>query len=106
MLISNLSAAFSVLAITCLTWFLTARKGSKYPLPPGPRRLPIFGNFFSRPVRDLHLWYADQSAKYGEIMSLTVLGHTIIVINSARVAKELLEKRSKSYSDRPGNALQ
>lgn len=34
-------------------------------------------------------------------MHLRVLGQSMIVLNSERAAKDLLEKRSASYSDRP-----
>ena len=34
-------------------------------------------------------------------MSFQILGQVIIVLNTAEVAKDLLEKRSAIYSDRP-----
>ena len=37
----------------------------------------------------------------GEMMFLSALGQGILVINSQRVAIDLLEKRSNIYSDRP-----
>ena len=37
----------------------------------------------------------------GELMYLSALGKGILVINSQRVAVDLLEKRSNIYSDRP-----
>ncbi|ELU38087.1 cytochrome P450 domain-containing protein [Rhizoctonia solani AG-1 IA] len=37
----------------------------------------------------------------GDIISMTVLGQTIVVINSLDTATELLGKRSSIYSDRP-----
>ena len=36
-------------------------------------------------------------------MYITALGQGILVINSQRVAVDLLEKRSNIYSDRPRN---
>ena len=37
----------------------------------------------------------------GEVMYVSALGQGILVINSQRVAVDLLEKRSNIYSDRP-----
>lgn len=37
----------------------------------------------------------------GPISSITVLGQTIVVINDARIAFDLLDKRSNIYSSRP-----
>ncbi|RXW19452.1 hypothetical protein EST38_g6407 [Candolleomyces aberdarensis] len=37
----------------------------------------------------------------GDLVQLDLLGFKIVVINSARVAKDLLDRRSASYSDRP-----
>ena len=37
----------------------------------------------------------------GEMMYVSALGRGVLVINSQRVAVDLLEKRSNIYSDRP-----
>jgi len=36
----------------------------------------------------------------GDLIYVYVLGNPIIVVNSAQVAEELFEKRSKNYSSR------
>jgi len=41
----------------------------------------------------------------GDIISFSFFGRHIIVLNSAKVAVELLEKRSSIYSDRPYLAM-
>ncbi|KAF8921828.1 cytochrome P450 [Mucidula mucida] len=71
------------------------------PLPPGPKGLPIVGNLFNRPLYYAWLTYTRWGSVHGEIVSYTVLGHPVVVVNSARVANELFEKRSNIYSDRP-----
>ncbi|KAL1739761.1 cytochrome P450, partial [Schizophyllum fasciatum] len=47
------------------------------------------------------LTFADWGARYGPVSSVSVLGQRIIVVNSHKVAVDLLEKRSAIYSDRP-----
>lgn len=37
----------------------------------------------------------------GNIIHLNVLGKPIIVVNSAKIAQDLMDKKSSIYSDRP-----
>lgn len=37
----------------------------------------------------------------GDIIQLDLLGYHLIAVNSAKVARDLLDKRSGLYSDRP-----
>lgn len=37
----------------------------------------------------------------GPIMSINVFGQNVIILNDAKAASELLDKRSAIYSDRP-----
>ncbi|GBE89464.1 Multifunctional cytochrome P450 monooxygenase af510 [Sparassis crispa] len=80
---------------------LFRRKKPRLPLPPGPPSDPIIGHLrrfsFARQHELLCKWAAD----YGNIFHLSLLGQTIIVVNSLQVATELLEKRGSNYSDRP-----
>ncbi|KAH9168149.1 cytochrome P450 [Lactarius sanguifluus] len=69
-------------------------------LPPGPRGLPFIGDVQHAADND---WLASPQRKddHGELMYLSVFGKGVLVINSQRVAVDLLEKRSNIYSDRP-----
>ncbi|TFK53786.1 cytochrome P450 [Heliocybe sulcata] len=67
------------------------------PYPPGPKPSPIIGNLLDVPKKDS--WKTYKS--WGELVHLTVFSQHFIVLNSMRVAVDLLEKRSKKYSDRP-----
>ncbi|KAI0288408.1 cytochrome P450, partial [Russula brevipes] len=69
--------------------------------PPGPRPLPIIGNFLDIPNQSSWLAYTRFSKIYGEIISFRIFGQVIIVLNSAKAAKDLLEKRGDVYVDRP-----
>ncbi len=69
--------------------------------PAEPKGLPIVGNLFNRPLYYAWLTYTRWGSVHGEIVSYTVFGHPVVVVNSARVANELFEKRSNIYSDRP-----
>lgn len=41
----------------------------------------------------------------GDLVHLNVLGMHIVVVNSQKIAIDLMEKRSKIYSDRPYLAM-
>jgi len=71
------------------------------PYPPGPRPLPIIGNLLDIPKKFSWLAYSKFSKKHGNILSFQIFGQVIVVLNSAEAAKDLLEKRSAIYSDRP-----
>jgi len=88
-----------------------------HPYPPGPRPLPIIGNLLDIPKEFSWLSYIEHSKKYGTMLSLVCLpvteripgdilsfhifGQVIVVLNSFKATKDLLEKRGDIYSDRP-----
>jgi hypothetical protein len=87
------------------------------PYPPGPRPLPLIGNLFDIPKTFSWLSYLQFSKKHGKIyfavkglltetmkgdvLSFHVFGKVIVVLNSLKANKDLLEKRGDIYSDRP-----
>ncbi|PFH46697.1 hypothetical protein AMATHDRAFT_69268 [Amanita thiersii Skay4041] len=73
----------------------------RLPLPPGPRGLPILGNVLDLPASFEWLHWAKYQKLYGPISCVQALGKTIIILNTIEVCKELLDKRSSKYSDRP-----
>ncbi|KAH9054048.1 cytochrome P450 [Lactarius deliciosus] len=78
--------------------WLIARRAFRN-LPPGPKGLPIVGDVRHIGDRDW-LMSSQRRDEYGEMMYVSALGKGVLVINSARVAIDLLEKRSSIYSDR------
>ncbi|KAG1743483.1 cytochrome P450 [Suillus lakei] len=92
-------------ALICATLVGAVRCGMEkrkvLPLPPGPRPIPIIGNIRGIDINAAWLGYTEWGKQYGDIVYSHFLGQHIIVINSEKVANELLEKRSYNYSDRP-----
>ncbi|KAN0084486.1 Cytochrome P450 [Tylopilus felleus] len=93
------------LALGCIVLLYVGRralgKRSSYPLPPGPPGLPWVGNIIGVNAEAPWLTYAKWARTYGDIVYSRLLGRDIIIINSEKIAKDLLESRSKNYSDRP-----
>ncbi|KAI0064239.1 cytochrome P450 [Artomyces pyxidatus] len=91
--------ALSCIAFPAVIFLVGTRNKREY--PPGPKPLPIIGNLFDVPHEASWLRYTEWANTYGDILSVRLLGQVIVIANSAKVAKDLLEKRAINYSDRP-----
>ncbi|CAE6354303.1 unnamed protein product [Rhizoctonia solani] len=78
-------------------------QGETKPLPPSPPgSYPLIGHALVLPNEREHLVYNKWCKElHSDIISLTAAGQTIVVLDSVEAATELLERRSKIYSDRP-----
>ncbi|KAI9571602.1 cytochrome P450 [Boletus coccyginus] len=90
-------------AVLCIgqRYYNGAKCRSSLPLPPGPPGLPWIGNVIGVDASAPWLTYRDWANTYGDLVYSRLLGQDIIIINSEKVAKDLLENRSRNYSDRP-----
>ncbi|TFK43282.1 cytochrome P450 [Crucibulum laeve] len=70
------------------------------PLPPGPRGFPLIGNVFDMPSEQEWLTFTRWGQTW-DICSVTILGQTLVILNSAKMAFDMLDKKSALYSDRP-----
>ncbi|KAF9812628.1 hypothetical protein IEO21_06099 [Rhodonia placenta] len=93
-----LAVAFTAFCILLLARLAKRRSAA---LPPGPQGWPIIGNALDFPTS--HQWktFAQWGDRWGDIMSVSLLGRPVVVLNSFRLASEMLEKKSSIYSDRP-----
>ncbi|KAK0470097.1 cytochrome P450 [Desarmillaria tabescens] len=96
------SVVFGGLFLIIAVYYYFAASTSKA-LPPGPRGLPILGNALQLLASGLPLEqvFMKWSRSYGDVMLVTVPRRKIIVLNTYKAAKDLLDKRSSIYSDRP-----
>ncbi|KAJ7033902.1 putative monooxygenase [Mycena alexandri] len=86
----------------CVGWFIISSLLSrKTKRPLGPLRFPIIGNALQFPQTQQWLTFSRWAEKYGDIVYLEAFGKPLVLLNSSKVAKDLLEQRSAIYSDRP-----
>ncbi|KAJ6552261.1 cytochrome P450 [Mycena vulgaris] len=90
-----------ILALACIlsVYYVKPKKLAR--LPPGPRGLPLIGNVLYIPTERHWLKFAELGDFWGDIFSLTAFGKTMIIVNSLKVAEDLLDVRGANFSDRP-----
>ncbi|XP_052570464.1 vitamin D 25-hydroxylase isoform X2 [Peromyscus californicus insignis] len=94
-------ALLLVLSVLVVRQLLRQRRPAGF--PPGPPRLPFFGNIGSLAMSaELpHVYMRRQSRVYGEIFSLDLGGISTVVLNGYDVVKECLVHQSEIFADRP-----
>ncbi|KAJ6540375.1 cytochrome P450 [Mycena capillaripes] len=80
--------------------FSSARGYLASRLPPGPRGLPLFGNLFQLKT-DAWFTFTEWKEKYGPLVHINVAGQSILIMNTHKVAADLLDRRGPIYSNRP-----
>ncbi|KAF8134338.1 cytochrome P450 [Boletus edulis] len=80
-------------------WWFRSRRFDL--LPPGPPGYPVIGNLFQ--IFSEKNWkdFAALGQKYGDIISISILGTRYVVLNSHRAISAILEKQSIKCSNRP-----
>ncbi|VDB83460.1 unnamed protein product [Peniophora sp. CBMAI 1063] len=73
-------------------------------LPPGPTGLPIVGNALQM-VGEPWIKFSAWRKEYGDLIYLSAAGQPVIVVNTQKVATDLLDRRAGIYSDRPPNIV-
>ncbi|CAN4090821.1 unnamed protein product [Withania somnifera] len=94
---------FLLLALPIILIFLLpkAKEGGKNTLPPGPIGLPLIGNLHQYDSLTPHLYYWKLSKKYGKIFSLKLGSTPMVVVSSAKLAKEVLKTQDLVFCSRP-----
>ncbi|KAJ6561144.1 cytochrome P450 [Mycena vulgaris] len=76
-------------------------KNKRAPFPPGPKGLPILGNIADLPQSQPWLTFSQWAKEHGPIVHLRALGKSIIILNDVNYTIQMLDKKSRIYSDRP-----
>ena len=77
------------------------KKHEKLNLPPGPKGLPLIGNLHEFDSSAAHLYFSKLAKTYGPILSLRFGCRSVVVIQSAALAKEVLKTQDHNFCTRP-----
>ncbi|KAJ7321576.1 cytochrome P450 [Mycena albidolilacea] len=93
---------WSLILVSIALLYLLQRTNSlrKGRLPPGPRGLPLVGNLFQLKI-DGWLTFTEWKGKYGPLVHMNIVGQSILIMNTHKVAADLLDRRGPIYSNRP-----
>nr|WMP39848.1 cytochrome P450 83B1-like protein [Physalis pubescens] len=103
-----LFSLFVFLVIIIILSFLLpkAKRNGKNILPPGPLKLPFKGNFHQFDSVNPHTYFLKLSKKYGKIFSLKFCSTPVVVISSAKLAKEVMKTQDLTFCSRPSTLCQ
>ncbi|PFH47239.1 hypothetical protein AMATHDRAFT_6962 [Amanita thiersii Skay4041] len=96
---SSLTEFICVIAILAVILWRKASSKSLN-LPPGPKGLPLIG-VWNLPSEKPWLVYEQWSKQYGDMIYFESFGTSFLILNSIKRVRDLMEKRSNNYSDRP-----
>lgn len=74
---------------------------SKTLYPPSPPGLPIIGNLHQFDGVNTHLYLFKLAQKYGPLMSMKLGKVQVLIVSSAKMAKEVLKTHDLAFSSRP-----
>ncbi|KAG6886645.1 hypothetical protein C0992_002971 [Termitomyces sp. T32_za158] len=101
-----LSLVYLSLTITLIFLLIHLSSSSLHPpYPPGPKPSLISGNARELPTVLPWLKYGEWAKEYGDIVHVRAYNQHIVILNNAKDAVTLFEKRSRIYSDRPKMAV-
>ena len=95
----------SIAIFLSVIWLVRRRRQLLCKLPPGPKGWPVIGNLLDMPPDYPWVAFSALGKKYGPLTYLNVVGSPILIVNSHRVALDLLEKRGQMYQGRPRSVM-
>ncbi|KAF5325955.1 hypothetical protein D9611_000766 [Ephemerocybe angulata] len=98
---SNVVLASTVVGAVYFAYRAITRTPSPGHLPPGPKPLPFLGNALQMPTSNHPQTFREWASVYGDIVYVRIFGQPMVIIDSLQAARDLLDKRSSIYSDRP-----
>ncbi|KDQ14673.1 hypothetical protein BOTBODRAFT_159106 [Botryobasidium botryosum FD-172 SS1] len=101
LLVSTLLGLFAAVAFYYFNQISRASNPRRLPYPPGPVPEFLIGNARQIPAHSSWLQYTEWKKTIGDIVHLEALGNHIVVLNTYKTARDLLDLRSSAYADRP-----
>ncbi|KAF9617810.1 hypothetical protein IFM89_038992 [Coptis chinensis] len=91
---------FIILLVICwYKWVVNNFSKEQFPLPPGPRGLPLVGNLPFLEA-DLHKYFTKLAQVYGPILKLRMGKKLCVVLSSPDLIKEVLRDHDATFANR------
>lgn len=119
-LLPSFSTDYAIIFVFLFTGYCAYRllTTTRPHFPPGPKPAPFIGNLLQFSAEHSELLLQQWASKFGscslflflmplthskigDLIYLHILGHPMIVLSSLDIVRDLLDKRSSIYSDRP-----
>ncbi|KAK0235466.1 cytochrome P450 [Armillaria nabsnona] len=81
------------------------KRSSSFKYAPGPYRWPVAGNAFQVSTEQSWLQFSAWRREFGDMIYLRIFSRSILILNSTESIKDLFEKRSSNFSDRPRRVM-
>ncbi|ESK83389.1 o-methylsterigmatocystin oxidoreductase [Moniliophthora roreri MCA 2997] len=94
-------SALAYVLISVCVWRIYLKLKRPGNLPPGPKGYLIVGNLFQFDVNRSWHTLVEWKKIYGDIVYIRLFNQDVIVLNSAKAAGDLLDRRAANYSNRP-----
>ncbi|XP_002730828.1 steroid 17-alpha-hydroxylase/17,20 lyase-like [Saccoglossus kowalevskii] len=92
----KLIAVVVILLVALMIWSIHRPSG----MPPGPRGFPIIGSMLSL-TENLYLDFLQLAKEYGDIFTIKIGSHHVVIVNNYELIKETLVKKSTDFAGRP-----
>ncbi|KAG5651409.1 hypothetical protein H0H81_008743 [Sphagnurus paluster] len=98
-LVTNWAALLAIVVISYGAHHLLTARRKHY--PPGPAASLLIGNLMQMHGDHTEILFKEWAAKFGDIVYIRILNRPMVILSDLQATRDLLEKRSSIYSDRP-----
>ncbi|XP_021851292.2 5-OH-xanthotoxin synthase [Spinacia oleracea] len=91
----------AIISLIILFLLLNPKKNDPFHPPPGPKGIPFIGNLHQFVTSNPHVYFAELAKTYGPILTLRFGRVPVVVVQSAKLAREVLYTQDLNFCSRP-----